>query len=790
MNSISSLRGPEAPLLRKPQLLLQVVLFTIIFIACVLSARAAETPRLKAAFTTNGLSSLKWGNQELLGSGNIEVSKVLLRTAGGKAVLNAARPTTEFNKAKNRLTLQFPWGNVACVYAVKADRLMMTVTVANTSEDTLDEITLKLADLKLPGKLEWPALYPNDFGYLMAPRSRNNVQGPALLPVKFNGGMLVYCNELPTPPATVELNGQDGNLGVNLGSGDGRMVYDEVYLHRPLAPGKTDQYQVSLRLAPAESNPLVVARDVCQAHAKAFPTTVKWPDRRPLVWMFPAGGDPKPDPIEWVGNAPKVRAPGPVDPEFRASTMAKTDGIIAAAKSIDAQGVIIWEIEGTSVPSVTYVGDPRLTGWLNPKMDAVADEMFRKMRDAGLRYGVCLRPSRVVYNKETGHFYHTYVNAEDPFAELDAKLEYAQKRWGCTLFYIDTPGVVRPRVNNPEPTWGVISPNDWRRLSEKHPDVLLVPEFGTPQTYAYSAPYSELRMGSLGSCDLVRTTWPTAFGVLSRQDDDAVERHEIFVRDTMHGDVILGHAGDPRIQAGINHARAEATLLKAGAPVLPRNVSKLTALLTSPNAKIRFFAAQKLGEIKAIPAVGALIKQLNDKDWLARKSAVVALGELGDPSAVAPLGALLKDRTTYIDWIAVRALVKIGKPSISVLLENIRNAETQTAMAAVWGLGEIGDSTAATSMAELLKDRQGDFQVRRRSIDSLGKLGGDAAIDALVTTLQDRNLRTLAANQLGKFNNPRAIQGLQEALDKEKTASEPDRDFLRALNNALANRPK
>ncbi|HUU21261.1 MAG TPA: HEAT repeat domain-containing protein, partial [Phycisphaerae bacterium] len=545
-----------------------------------------------------------------------------------------------------------------------------------------------------------------------------------------------------------------------------------------------------LRLAPAESDPLVVARDICEAYAKAFPMTLKWPDRRPIVWMFPAGGEKNPDPIEWVGNAPKMRQPGPVDEEFRRLTMAKTGAIIAAAKAVDAQGVIIWEIEGTAIPAITYVGDPRLTCWLNPKMDAVADEMFRKMGDAGLRYGVCLRPSRVVYNKARNALQHTYENAEDPFAELDAKLEYARKRWGCTLFYVDTCGVNRPRGGGRRPVWGLISPEDWRRLSEKHADVLVIPEFGSPATYPYIAPYSELRMGSLGSPDLVHACWPEAFGVLSRQDDDAVERHEVFVRATLNGDVILGHAGDARTQAGINHSRAEAALLKAGAPDLPAGAAELTALLTSPDAKVRYSAARKLGEAKAASAVEALMKMLGDQDWLARKSAVVALGEIGDARAVGPLEALLKDHAAYMDWVAARALAKIGKPSVGVLLGTIRDKEAQTAAAAVWALGAIGDPSAAASLAELVKDPQGDYQVRRRAIDSLGRIGGDATVEALVTALQSRGLRTLAAQQLGKLSDPRATRALQEAMDKERTVAEQDRDFLRALSNALRNRPR
>ena len=64
----------------------------------------------------------------------------------------------------------------------------------------------------------------------------------------------------------------------------------------------------------------------------------------------------------------------------------------------------------------------------------------------------------------------------DAFLELDGKVAYAKKRWGCTLFYVDTNFFWRRY--GPEQKWetGPIAPDVWKRLLAKYPDTLFIPE--------------------------------------------------------------------------------------------------------------------------------------------------------------------------------------------------------------------------------------------------------------------------------------------------------------------------
>ncbi len=756
------------------------------------TAPAASAVPLKAEWGAAGLSSLKLGEQELLASGRVSARKATFRTGDEPAVETNDIPKEQFDAATHTLTLTYPWGSVCVAYQVAGGTLTQTVSATNASDKTLQEIALKLAELKLPGKLAWPKVYPGAFGPLMAPRQHNNVDAPTLLPVQFDGGLLVACNEQPDPPATTELNeSKDGVVQFGLDSGDGRMPFDDVYLRRPVAPGKTDQYKVSLRFAPANADPLVVAQDICQAYGKAHPITLHWPDRRPIMPVFPGGGLPVPQAIERAQDPNLMAEPNQVDPKFRKDMLAKADGIIKGARGLDAQGIIVWEIEGTANPHpITYIGDPRLTRWLNPQMDLVADEFFQKIREANLRTGVCLRPSRVIYDAKGNKITHSYGAAKDPFSELSDKIEYCRKRWGCSIFYVDTNGSYRNRTKDPNAqwTWGLLAPDAWRRLNEKFPDVLIIPELGAPIQYAYCGQYAEIRMGSRGGPELVRAVWPGAAQVLCFQDNDPVEEYPMLLRATINGDMFLTHPSD-RTGATIAHLRQEAALLQAGAPKLPATPAELTAQLDSQDLAARYFAAKALGEANAVAAAGKLVSLLKDPQWVVRKAAVVALGQIGDPQAVAPLGELLKDSNSLMDYVAAGALARIGPPALPLLVECAAVKTGQTASAAIGALAVLGDPQAVAPLAELLKDpNKGSYQARRAAIGALAKIGGEAAVTALIGALDDRSMRQFAAQQMSKLDDPRIAPAAQAALDKEKAVEKPDTEFIKAVSPLIKKR--
>ncbi|MFO7869913.1 MAG: discoidin domain-containing protein [Kiritimatiellia bacterium] len=97
---------------------------------------------------------------------------------------------------------------------------------------------------------------------------------------------------------------------------------------------------------------------------------------------------------------------------------------------------------------------------------------------------------------------------------MSRKIEYARKRWGCTIFYVDTNGIHRPVGEEQKFKWTLLDNHIWRELHRRHPDVLLIPEFApNPGQLAYTTTYLQPPY----SPPILRESWrkllPGAFGV-------------------------------------------------------------------------------------------------------------------------------------------------------------------------------------------------------------------------------------------------------------------------------------
>ena len=100
------------------------------------------------------------------------------------------------------------------------------------------------------------------------------------------------------------------------------------------------------------------------------------------------------------------------------------------------------------------------------------------------------------------------------------KITYANKRWGCTLFYVDSNG--DPNV----PYDPAIFERVTQALTRQGIHALLMPEQKTARYYAVTAPYAELRGGHPPRPDFVRRIYPDAFTVLNIADGPIDADHD------------------------------------------------------------------------------------------------------------------------------------------------------------------------------------------------------------------------------------------------------------------------
>lgn len=219
--------------------------------------------------------------------------------------------------------------------------------------------------------------------------------------------------------------------------------------------------------------------------------------------------------------------------------MAYADECIRNSKRLNAQGIIIWDLEGQQMPHATsYIADPRALSRVAPEMDAVADEFFKKLSGAGLRTGLTVRPTRI----EPADDGWTQKDVSDQFAEIDSKIEYARKRWGCTIFYIDSNvDFIRDETGRilSDPA---MSAEGMEKLARKYKGCLLIPEHETDRYWASLAPYNELRLGIGDTPDYIRRAYPEACSVIRVVDGPPLSDPAIakaLVRAIHNGDILL-----------------------------------------------------------------------------------------------------------------------------------------------------------------------------------------------------------------------------------------------------------
>jgi hypothetical protein len=142
----------------------------------------------------------------------------------------------------------------------------------------------------------------------------------------------------------------------------------------------------------------------------------------------------------------------------------------------------------------------------------------------------------------------------------------------------------------------------------------------------------------------------------------------------------------------------------------------------STDIKTRLQEIESLGDEDAAKALPKLLGALADQDPRIRGAAAEALGEVGDASAVEPLGKMLAS-----------------------------DADSDVREAAAEALGEIGSPTAVPALRAALKDAEED--VREAVVDALGAIGGPDAERVLRQALSDpdEDVRDAAAAALAKM---------------------------------------
>jgi hypothetical protein len=503
------------------------VLFGGLAAALVFLAPISANSGLTIAFGRSGLSSLKYRGVEYLGNGEFHINRILMRSVNGEKFDVDTNCVVRVKAQKRELQKLCTWGSIKVSYRTDGDQLNITVTATNRSPSTIEAFFFEPLALTFPTKVKE---YDGNTPLLSATLGR-----PTAIPMTSGASVMLLVNEDASKPlmmgfpwALDKPKNRLFPLRINTGL-DGMYPDSLPLVNRPIPPGTADRFQFSLRFAPPGTPVAELSKDLYHKFAATFPFGLNWEDRRPVgnVLLSSAAAVSQTNPRGWFD--PKENATtreGLADLHSRLLTSLESS--IAILRDMNAQGMITWDIEGQQVPkATTYTGDPRLVDKLAPEMGAMADEYFERFRNAGFRVGLCIRPQQ--FQPASGGALPSQQEVTDAAELLIDKIAYARRRWDATLFYVDSNGT----PNSP------MDPRVFKKVSEKFPDVLLIPQYQTLQYYAYTAPYVDLRSGAARTADDVRTVYPKAFSLINTIDGPIDEKFDDLVSGVGGGDILL-----------------------------------------------------------------------------------------------------------------------------------------------------------------------------------------------------------------------------------------------------------
>lgn len=197
-------------------------------------------------------------------------------------------------------------------------------------------------------------------------------------------------------------------------------------------------------------------------------------------------------------------------------------------------------------------------------------------------------------------------------------------------------------------------------------------------------------------------------------------------------------------------------------PGIPRALARLLGSAEARNDVIEAFVRFGPG------AVGLLIEQLDAADTETKRSAVVALGRIGDRRAVPALVALLDERTREL-WVPVAsALARLGDArAFEPLLGLLGDGDVAVRQAVVGALNSIGHPDMAARICRVLDDP--NPWVRESAVKIAGYFGYAECIDAVIARCADPDeaVRAAALEHLPYFEDARVVDILAASLARE-----------------------
>lgn|SRR5215471_723064 len=487
----------------------------------------------------------------------------------------------------NTATLLFDWGYVDVKYMIDGDRFVMHVTVKNeTGNMVFDRYRIFALALKFP---QVPADTTNAAAFNTdGPSSvfRSYGSGAAdLVNEEAKGALGLGWWQVNSPP--------DDKWFVQMFADPFQKINPNwPSVVRPVAPSESVTFKISIRFGGADATEEQLAGDVFEEYRNAFPMVIPPEEVLFPIARLSFNGAFRPsfatNPRGWFNDASLDIYSKDGLERFRSGLLSAADSSVNEMERVGAAGGIIWDIEGQQLDQ-SYIGDPSQAEILAPELIGVLDEFVGKIRKAGFPVGFTLRPQtftvklgvinvegkqvawhegakfslkwaqdraggalafatnnwRIASVEDDEHltlmndagshetveyFYARQINV-DHFAEMRRKVQYCRRRWGATLFYVDsTLG-----------WYGNLTPGEaFEKLTEEYRDVSFFPEWKGTRHYASTRPWTDTNLGYIFPPAQTLLTYPDAAGLIRVGNDQTIDaQRDDLTRAVREGNILL-----------------------------------------------------------------------------------------------------------------------------------------------------------------------------------------------------------------------------------------------------------
>ena len=234
-----------------------------------------------------------------------------------------------------------------------------------------------------------------------------------------------------------------------------------------------------------------------------------------------------------------------------------------------------------------------------------------------------------------------------------------------------------------------------------------------------------------------------------------------------------------------------------------REIERQRQRLDSIEVEERRDALMRLANLKRPEASRAAVSALTDGSPTVRAAAAHAVISLPNHEAATLLLPLLKDKVEFVRREVVFALgVTRHASAISPLVDLLnRDKEPSVRAAAAIALGDIGDASALPALSQIIagdtskkkksKGTEDEFVVRS-AVRSLGQIGSRSAVPTLIAALENElnsiDTRREAAAALGILGDVAALPALNAAFqaNADPYLAEAARLAVRQINRTKA----